>query len=99
MAWSNTGRSRAWWRCHEHACDYAAASNPKQIDSLQDLERPEVRLSMPNPEWKVWRTRVKDRTSMLTEVHHRQTPMMIMGGKADRGWSGLRLAQQQVSAP
>ena len=27
------------------------ASNPKQIHSLQDLDRPDVRLSMPNPEW------------------------------------------------
>jgi ABC-type molybdate transport system substrate-binding protein len=28
-----------------------AASNPRQIHSLQDLGRPEVKLSMPNPEW------------------------------------------------
>ncbi len=28
-----------------------SASNPKQIHSLQDLGRPDVQLSMPNPEW------------------------------------------------
>jgi len=28
-----------------------AALNPKQIRSLRDLNRPDVRLSMPNPEW------------------------------------------------
>jgi ABC-type molybdate transport system substrate-binding protein len=28
-----------------------AASNPRQIHSLQDLGRPDVQLSMPNPEW------------------------------------------------
>ncbi len=28
-----------------------AASNPKQVHSLQDLGRSDVRLSMPNPEW------------------------------------------------
>jgi len=28
-----------------------SASNPKQIHSLQDLGRPDVRLSMPNPQW------------------------------------------------
>lgn len=28
-----------------------SASNPKQIHSLRDLGRPDVRLSMPNPEW------------------------------------------------
>jgi ABC-type molybdate transport system substrate-binding protein len=27
------------------------ASNPKHIESLKDLGRPDVRLSMPNPEW------------------------------------------------
>jgi len=31
-----------------------AASNPKQIRSLRDLDRADVRLSMPNPEWE-WR--------------------------------------------
>ena len=28
-----------------------SASNPRQIHSLQDLGRPDLRLSMPNPEW------------------------------------------------
>jgi ABC-type molybdate transport system substrate-binding protein len=28
-----------------------SASNPRQIHSLQDLGRPDVQLSMPNPEW------------------------------------------------
>ena len=28
-----------------------SAANPKQIHSLQDLGRPDVRLSMPNPQW------------------------------------------------
>ncbi len=98
------------------------ASNPKQTDSLKDLGRPDVRLSMPNPEWEgvanqieqalrkaggedlyqtVCQKKVKDGTSMLTEIHHRQTPMRIMEGKADAGvvWASEVKSQESVGNP
>lgn len=82
------------------------AGNPKHIESLKDLARPDLKLSMPNPEWEgvanqiadalrkaggeplyqaVYHTKVTNGTSILTEIHHRQTPMRIMQGKADAG--------------
>jgi ABC-type molybdate transport system substrate-binding protein len=98
------------------------ASNPKRIASLNDLRRPEVRLSMPNPAWEgiakqiaetlrkaggdglyqaVYQKKVKDGTSVLTEIHHRQTPMRILDGKADAGvvWASEVTFQEQIGNP
>jgi accessory colonization factor AcfC len=76
------------------------ASNPKHIQSLKDLGREDVRLSMPNSEWgvanqivgslrkaggdslyqAVYEDKVKSGKTILTEIHHRQTPMRVMSG-------------------
>ncbi len=96
--------------------------NPKNIQSLKDLGRPEIRLSMPNPQWEgvanqigaslrkaggeelyqaVYRDKVKSGKTVLTEIHHRQTPMRIMSGQADAGvtWTSEVRFQESIGNP
>lgn len=82
------------------------AGNPKKIHSLNDLARPDLCLSMPEPQWEnvanqiadslrkagceslyeaVYQDKVKNRKTVLTEIHHRQTSMRIMSGQLDAG--------------
>ncbi len=98
------------------------ASNPKHIRSLRDLARPDVRLSMPNPEWEgvarqiagslrkaggdalyraVYETKVRDHSTFVTHVHHRQTPMRILRGDSDAGvtWTSEVRFQQMIGNP
>jgi ABC-type molybdate transport system substrate-binding protein len=98
------------------------AGNPKGIQSLKDLGRPDIRLSMPNPQWEgvaqqisdslhkaggealyqsVYQDKVKNGKSVLTEIHHRQTPMRIMSGQADAGvtWASEVRFQQSIGNP
>lgn len=98
------------------------AGNPKKIRSLNDLGRPDVRLSMPNPQWEgvanqiaaslrkaggeelyqeVYRQKVKNGKTVLSEIHHRQTPMRIMSGQADAGvtWASEVLFQESIGNP
>ncbi len=98
------------------------AGNPHQIHSLNDLARPELRLSMPNPEWEgvanqiadslrkaggeelykaVYKTKVQTGKTMLTEIHHRQTPMRIMKDEADAGitWASEVRFQESIHNP
>ena len=98
------------------------AGNPKGIHSLNDLGRPRLRLSMPNPEWEgvanqiasslrkaggeelykaVYQTKVQNGETMLTEIHHRQTPMRIMKGEADAGvtWASEVRFQESIHNP
>ena len=99
-----------------------ATGNPKHIASLKDLARPDVKLSMPNPQWEgvanqianslrkaggdglyqaVYQEKVTNGTAMLTEVHHRQTPMRIMQGHADAGvtWASEVRFQEKIGNP
>lgn len=98
------------------------AGNPMHIQSLNDLGRPGLRLSMPNPQWEgvanqigdalrkaggeplyqtVYHSKVADGTSILTQIHHRQTPMRILQGKADAGvtWSSEVTFQEKIGNP
>jgi ABC-type molybdate transport system substrate-binding protein len=98
------------------------AANPKNIQSLKDLGRPDVRLSMPNPQWEgvanqiasslrkaggdslyqaVYQDKVKTGKTVLTEIHHRQTPMRIMSGQADAGvtWASEVRFQESIGNP
>jgi ABC-type molybdate transport system substrate-binding protein len=98
------------------------AGNPKGIRSLKDLGRPDLRLSMPNPEWEgvarqiadslrkaggealyqsVYQSKVLDGKTVLTEIHHRQTPMRIMSGQQDAGvtWASEVRFQQSIGNP
>ncbi len=51
--------------------------------------------------YKVMDTKVKDGTTFLTHIHHRQTPMRIMSGKSDAGvtWSSEVRFQEKVGNP
>jgi cytochrome c/ABC-type molybdate transport system substrate-binding protein len=96
--------------------------NPGHIDSLMDLGRPGVRLSMPNPAWEgvarqiklslvkaggtklekmVYDTKVKNGQTILTHIHHRQTPLYLMQGLADAGvtWKSEAIFQEQAGHP
>jgi len=98
------------------------AGNPKGIQSLKDLGRGEIRLSMPNPQWEgvanqigvslrkaggeelyqsFYENKVKEGTTVLTEIHHRQTPMRIMNGQADAGvtWASEVRFQESIGNP
>ncbi len=98
------------------------AGNPHYIRSLNDLGKPDIRLSMPNPEWEgianqiaaslrkaggdaletaVYKDKVRNGTTQLTEIHHRQTPMRIMSGSADAGvtWASEARFQQSIGNP
>jgi ABC-type molybdate transport system substrate-binding protein len=98
------------------------SGNPRHIRTLADLERPGLRLSMPNPRWEgvaaqiadslrkaggnaletaVYRDKVKNGTTRLTEIHHRQTPMRIMSGSADAGvtWASEVRFQKGIGNP
>jgi ABC-type molybdate transport system substrate-binding protein len=98
------------------------AGNPRQIHSLQDLGRPDLLLSMPNPQWEgvakqiadslrkaggepleqaVYQAKVKSGKTLLTEIHHRQTPIRIMNGTADAGvtWASEVRFQQRIGNP
>ncbi|MGC8591506.1 substrate-binding domain-containing protein [Acidithiobacillus sp.] len=96
--------------------------NPAHIHSLQDLGKPGVRLSMPNPAWEgvarqikmslakaggpalahtVYDSKVKNGETILTHIHHRQTPLFLMQGLADAGvtWKSEAIFQEQAGHP
>jgi ABC-type molybdate transport system substrate-binding protein len=98
------------------------AANPKNIQSLKDLGRTDVTLSMPNPAWEgvakqiadslrkaggdslyqaVYQDKVKNGKTVLTEIHHRQTPMRIMSGQVDAGvtWASEVRFQESIGNP
>lgn len=99
-----------------------AAGNPHHIESLRDLGRDDVRLSMPNPQWegvanqianslrkaggealvqKVMVKKVRSGATYLTQVHHRQTAMRILGGQSDAGvtWASEVQFQESIGNP
>ena len=49
----------------------------------------------------VYDTKVKDGSTILTQIHHRQTPLFLMQGVADAGitWVSEAIFQEQVSNP
>ena len=98
------------------------AGNPKKIHSLNDLARPDLRLSMPEPQWEgvanqiadslrkaggeslyeaVYQDKVKNGKTVLTEIHHRQTPMRIMSGQLDASvtWASEVRFQRSINNP
>lgn len=96
-----------------------AKGNPKHIEGLKDLGRPDVHVSMPNPAWEgiarqieasyrkaggealehaIMVTKVKDGTTFLTHIHHRQSPLRVLEGLADAApvWSTEAYFQQEI---
>lgn len=97
-------------------------NNPKKVKGLKDLGRPDVRVSMPNPEWEevgrrieeayvkaggeslrktIMETKVKDSTTFLTQIHHRQTPMRILYNQSDAApvWYSEAYYQKLIGHP
>lgn len=96
--------------------------NPKNIHSLKDLGRKDVRVSMPNPAWegiggqivkaykkaggaslerKVMTEKVKAGTTILTRIHHRQTPLNVLHNICDAGpvWYSESTYQKLIGNP
>lgn len=96
--------------------------NPKNISSLEDLGRSDVRVCMPDPETEgiarkaaqafqkaggnrlvtlIMEEKVKNGTTFVTQIHHRQTPMRIMDKKSDAGpvWYTEAVFQQTIGNP
>jgi len=99
-----------------------ASGNPKGIKTLADLDREDIKLAMPNPEFEgiarqiqaslekaggkdlaqhVYHDNVGHGSTMLTQIHHRQTPLWIMQGRADAGvtWQSEAIFQEQAGHP
>jgi ABC-type molybdate transport system substrate-binding protein len=49
----------------------------------------------------VYETKVKDGSTILTQIHHRQSPLFLMQGKADAGitWKSEAIFQERVGHP
>nr|WP_298280965.1 substrate-binding domain-containing protein [Acidocella sp.] len=96
--------------------------NPAHITGLADLDKPGVRVVMPNPAYEgvarqiqislrkaggdalesaIYDTGVKNGTTVLTHIHHRQTPLFLMQGLADAGvtWKSEAVFQEQAGHP
>ncbi len=96
--------------------------NPKQVKTLKDLGRNDIRVSMPNPEWEgigkrieeayvkaggetlrktIMDDKVKDSTTFLTQIHHRQSPMRILYNQSDAApvWYSEAFYQQMIGHP
>ncbi|HEY9535330.1 MAG TPA: substrate-binding domain-containing protein [Mucilaginibacter sp.] len=96
--------------------------NPKQIKSLTDLSKKDIRVSMPNLQTEgigtqimnayakaggeqlqkaIMERKVKDGSTYLTQVHHRETPMRVLYGESDAGpvWFTEVYYQQKIGHP
>jgi molybdate transport system substrate-binding protein len=96
--------------------------NPKNVQSLRDLGKSDIDVSMPNPKWEgigkhiikaykeaggkelsdeIMETKVKNGTTFLTHIHHRQTPIRIMKKESDAGpvWFTEVKFQEMIGNP
>ena len=50
---------------------------------------------------RVMKQKVKDGSTFLTQIHHRQTPMRILNGQSDAGvtWASEVIFQEQIGNP
>ncbi|HET9097101.1 MAG TPA: substrate-binding domain-containing protein [Candidatus Baltobacteraceae bacterium] len=114
------GKVSAW---HSYASNSLAilvhAGNPRDIRSLRDLGRANVRVVMPNPKWEgvaeqiegayakaggeqlvhtIMIAKLAAGTTILTRIHHRETPLYLLDGRADAGpvWRSEALYQQRI---
>jgi ABC-type molybdate transport system substrate-binding protein len=96
--------------------------NPKGVQSLNDLAKANIRVSMPNPEFEsigkrieeayvkaggeslrktIMENKVKDSSTFLTQIHHRQTPMRIMYNQSEAApvWYSEAYYQRMIKHP
>ncbi|MDT7953542.1 MAG: substrate-binding domain-containing protein [Acetobacteraceae bacterium] len=98
------------------------AGNPGHVASLADLARPDLAVSMPNPQFEgvaqqiraslakaggeqladaVYSAKVRTGMTVLTRIHHRQTPLLMMQGLVQAGvtWTSEAIFQEQAGHP
>ncbi len=96
--------------------------NPKQVKSIKDLGKKELRVAMPNPAWEgvgnqivsvynklggkaletqIMEIKVKDGSTYLTKIHHRESPMRILYEQADAApvWASEVVFQKMLKHP
>lgn len=99
-----------------------AAGNPKKIQSLGDLRRKKLNISMPNSAWEgigrqienayrkfggdelhreIMDNKIKDKSTYLTKIHHRESPLRILYGQSDVApvWTSEIVYQKMIGHP
>ena len=107
---------------HNKLAIMVAKGNPKQIHSIKDLGKNDIKISMPNPKWEgiagqiqsayvkaggerlknnIMQQKVDAGTTLLTKIHHRETPLNIMNGVSDAGpvWYSEAYYHQKAGHP
>ena len=78
-----------------------AMPNPEFEGIVRQIVDALNRAGGPSLSAQVYETKVKDGTTVLTHIHHRQTPLWIMQGRSDAGvtWQSEALFQEQIGHP
>lgn len=75
-----------------------AMPNPEFEGIARQIKASLTKAGGPELATMVYETKVKDGTTLLTHIHHRQTPLWIMQGRAEAGvtWQSEALFQEQA---
>ena len=75
--------------------------NPKFEGISRQIEAALVKAGGPPLEKAVYEIKVENGETTLTHIHHRQTPMLLMQGKADAGvtWTSEAVFQERIGNP
>lgn len=78
-----------------------AMPNPEFEDVAQQIKKSLEKAGGKHLADAVYASKVKAGTTVLTQIHHRQTPLFLMQGRADAGvtWKSEALFQEQVGHP
>jgi|SRR6185437_9793062 len=78
-----------------------AMPNPEFEGIVHQIKDALNRAGGPSLSAQVYEAKVKDGTTVLTHIHHRQTPLWIMQGRSDAGvtWQSEALFQEQMGHP
>jgi len=78
-----------------------AMPNPEFEGIAQQIKEALGKAGGPQLSAQVYETKVKDGSAVLTHIHHRQTPLWIMQGRADAGvvWQSEAVFQEQMGHP
>lgn len=75
--------------------------NPVWEGVARQIESTLTRAGGPALEQMVYDTKVKDGRTVLTQIHHRQSPLFLMQGRADAGitWKSEAIFQEEAGHP
>ena len=78
-----------------------AMPNPEFEDVAKQIKESLVKAGGASLMQTVYEEKIKHGTAVLTHIHHRQTPLFIMQGRADAGvvWKSEAIFQQQAGHP